>query len=90
VCKRQPLTLAARDMVPNKNLRNELYEQLFFRLKWCKTIHPSSEDCVGVWAQLKAICRARIVLNEKVERAPMKYSGFCQKKCSYYDDVFIK
>jgi len=52
---------------------------VFFRLKWCRTINPSSEDCAGVWAQLKAICRTRIVLNEKVEKAPVKYSGFCQK-----------
>jgi hypothetical protein len=40
VCKHQPLTLAAKDMVPNENLRKELYEQCYFRLKWCGTINP--------------------------------------------------
>jgi hypothetical protein len=40
VCKHQPLTLAAKDMVPNQNLRTELYKQCYFRLKWCGTVNP--------------------------------------------------
>jgi len=39
ICKHQPLTLAAKDMVPNRELRNELYEQCYFRQKWCGTVN---------------------------------------------------
>jgi len=39
-CKHQPLTLAAKDMVPNRQLRNEFYEQCFFRRRWCGTVNP--------------------------------------------------
>ena len=27
-------------MVPNEKLRRELYEQCYFRLKWCGTVNP--------------------------------------------------
>jgi hypothetical protein len=40
MCKHQPLTLSAKDMVPNESLRREFYEQCYFRLKWCGTITP--------------------------------------------------
>jgi hypothetical protein len=39
ICKHQPLTLSAKDMVPNRELRNELYEQCYFRQKWCGTVN---------------------------------------------------
>jgi organic radical activating enzyme len=40
ICKHQPLTLAAKDMVQNQNLRYELYDQCYFRQKWCGTVNP--------------------------------------------------
>lgn len=40
-CKHQPLTLALVDMVKNEELRKELTEQCYFRLKWCGTVNPN-------------------------------------------------
>jgi hypothetical protein len=41
LCKHQPLTLAAKDMVPNEELRKELYEHCDFRLNWSSTVNSA-------------------------------------------------